>query len=141
MSTTMREHWNQVRGWAQMNAREIIAALGMVAVGICGYEFGFTQGIRHTSPPIVIERATVAGVAESVSGNETTAVQGALNGKTTSAIPSLPNNCPFVGSRNSDKYHAAGCAVVKRIKPENRVCFTSEDDARAKRYQAGCLKP
>ncbi len=49
-------------------------------------------------------------------------------------------NCPYVGSKNSDKYHLATCGVVKRIKPENRRCFASPQVAEASGYIPGCLK-
>jgi len=143
---TMRRHWQIVKEKLRANAREIALVLGMIGVGVCGFEFGFVQGIRHTSPPIVIEKPIVAEsvVAAGVSAAASSLPSPSSDAKTsTTAVStiSLPANCPFVGSRNSDKYHAAGCAVVKRIKPENRVCFTSEDDARAKKYQPGCLQP
>lgn len=41
----------------------------------------------------------------------------------------------FVGSKNSDKYHLPDCRWAKRIKPENQVWFSSEEEARAKGYQ------
>jgi hypothetical protein len=49
-------------------------------------------------------------------------------------------NCPYVGSKNSDKYHKATCGVVKRIKPENRRCFDSPQVAEASGYQPGCVQ-
>ncbi len=49
-------------------------------------------------------------------------------------------NCPYVGSKNSDKYHLASCGVVKRIKPENRRCFASPQVAEASGYMPGCAK-
>ncbi|OGI21544.1 MAG: hypothetical protein A2808_00710 [Candidatus Moranbacteria bacterium RIFCSPHIGHO2_01_FULL_55_24] len=49
-------------------------------------------------------------------------------------------NCLFVGSKNSDKYHLPSCAPAKRIKPENRRCFASEEEARKAGYVPGCLR-
>jgi len=47
--------------------------------------------------------------------------------------------CALVGSKNSNKYHHSDCTWAKKIKPENRVCFSSEDEAKSKGYQpAGC---
>jgi len=142
----MRRQLQIVKEGLRSNAREISLALGMIGVGICGFEFGFVQGIRHTSPPIVIERPTVSAsvLAADTSAPSSSSPLPSSDVKTSAAdvsAVSLPANCPFVGSRNSDKYHVFGCAVVKRIKPENRVCFTSEDDAKSKNYQPGCLKP
>ena len=49
--------------------------------------------------------------------------------------------CAFVGSKNSDKYHLPTCTWADRIKPENRVCFSSEEDAASQGYQpASCIK-
>lgn len=50
------------------------------------------------------------------------------------------SSCVFVGSKNSDKYHLPTCSWARRIKPANRVCFSSEEDARSKGYTPGCLK-
>lgn len=50
-------------------------------------------------------------------------------------------NCKFVGSKNSDKYHTPDCQWATRIKEENRVCFESEEDAKVKGYVPGsCFK-
>lgn len=143
---TMRRHLQIVKKKLLSNVREVALVLGMIGVGICGFEFGFVQGIRHTSPPIVIEKPSIAEpvVAGDVSVVSSSSPLLSSDVKTSGAAVSTtppPVNCPFIGSRNSDKYHAAGCAVVKRIKLENRVCFISEDDAKAKSYQPGCLKP
>lgn len=49
-------------------------------------------------------------------------------------------NCPFVGSKNSDKFHIPDSAPAKRIKPENRVCFVSEEEALEEGYEAGTIE-
>ena len=49
--------------------------------------------------------------------------------------------CQLVGSKNSNKYHRLDCQWANRIKPENKVCFSSEEDAIQKGYQpASCNK-
>ncbi len=45
-----------------------------------------------------------------------------------------PEKCPFVASKNSDKYHRAECSTVARIKKENRICFSSEKQAQSENY-------
>jgi hypothetical protein len=45
----------------------------------------------------------------------------------------------LIGSENSDKYHLPSCTWAKKIKPENRVCFESKEEARKQGYEpAGC---
>lgn len=47
--------------------------------------------------------------------------------------------CAFVGSKNSDKYHLPNCRYAANIKPENKVCFSSKEEAESKGYvAAGC---
>lgn len=36
------------------------------------------------------------------------------------------NNCLYVGSKNSKTYHKPDCKWVKKIRPENLVCYKSE---------------
>ncbi len=48
--------------------------------------------------------------------------------------------CQFVGSKNSDKFHSPDSAPARRIKPENKVCFSSESEAMEEGYEAGTIK-
>lgn len=43
----------------------------------------------------------------------------------------------YVGSKNSDKYHALDSGPAKRIKEENKVYFKSKEDAESQGYEAG----
>jgi hypothetical protein len=43
-------------------------------------------------------------------------------------------NCPFVGSKNSNKYHSVDSSNAARIKPENKRCFASEEVAKESGY-------
>ena len=39
------------------------------------------------------------------------------------------SNAQYVGSINSDKYYICDCHYSKRIKPENIICFDSDEEA------------
>jgi len=50
-----------------------------------------------------------------------------------------PYGTNFVGSKSSDLYHYCHCSHAKRIKPENLICFYSEEEAIQKGYtQSSC---
>ena len=140
---------------------EIGLWLGVVLVGVLGYEAGFVQGVRQGSPPIVIEKPTLSVATSEAAGmpaaETTTSAPGGTGTARADSTPAATGNsqgsiaptaspaidqktCPYVGSRNSNKDHLVTCAVAKRIKPENRVCFVSPEDAQAKNYQPGCIK-
>lgn len=58
----------------------------------------------------------------------------------TTAASDQPGDCAYVGSKNSNLYHLPTCAAAQRIKPENRLCFASAEEAAQKGYKPGCLK-
>lgn len=45
--------------------------------------------------------------------------------------------CLFVASNNSKKYHTPDCKYAKKIKPENLVCYKSEEEIKNKEF-SGC---
>ena len=40
----------------------------------------------------------------------------------------IQEDCSYVASKNSDIYHKPECKWAKRIKPENLICFHSEEE-------------
>jgi len=50
--------------------------------------------------------------------------------------------CVFIGSKASDKYHLPTCRWVEKIKPENRICFSSKEEAEKAGYLPAkcCIK-
>ena len=46
-------------------------------------------------------------------------------------------NCLFVGSLNSDKYHTPDCKYAKKIKVENLICFNSLEETEGREF-SGC---
>ncbi len=43
----------------------------------------------------------------------------------------------YVGSKNSNIYHPVGSSAANRIAPQNKVFFTSKEDAESKGYKPG----
>jgi len=43
--------------------------------------------------------------------------------------------CQYIGSKNSDKYHIPSCRWAEQIKPENKVCFKSPKEAEKMGYK------
>lgn len=142
------------RVWAWFLKREKRYAL--VAAGILltalSFETGvlFERGRGHEA--LVVEKpvesivksrenqAVITALSRegaSVAGAETAKTN---PGKASSASGATQTACMFVGSKNSTKYHSPSCSYAKRIKPENRVCFASKEDAEKRGYVAGCIQ-
>lgn len=45
--------------------------------------------------------------------------------------------CLYVGSKNSNKYHLPTCRYAQNIKPENKKCFASQEEAEKAGYIGG----
>ncbi len=108
------------------------------------------QGVSRAQAPLRIELApeervkTPTAVSQSPAPNQSGAerksptLQGA--GGTSLSLEAKASECAFVASRNSKLYHAASCAVVKRIKDENKLCFKDAAEAVARGFSPGCVK-
>jgi len=147
MPELLKNAYNKLKnGWIA-HAREMMLFVGVLLVGIIGFELGLVEGRSGISAPLVIEVPASPKASEKtvdVSAMDTVKQSSKASNTSPSnqsvTTPDSASTCTFVGSKNSDKYHLPTCSFAKRIKPENRVCFASEDEAKAKGYTAGCLK-
>lgn len=129
--------------WVALHRERIFLLVGVLLVGALAFESGFLRGAMMQTEPVVISLPAVtegqSPQAEAQVTQDTT-LSGVERAAERVSAGQGAETCRFVGSRNSDKYHLASCAVVKRIKPENKVCFASEEDAKRRGYVAGCVK-
>ncbi len=124
----------------------IITIFGFILIAIISFEAGYLRGQRFKESPLVIEKPAIeaketpAEVVPAESNTETLPKNPPAESPASSSLSM--KNCPFVGSKNSDKYYPPDCQWAKRIKSENLVCFSSAEDARQKGYQPakGCAK-
>jgi len=131
---------------------KIVMAIGFILIAVISFEFGLIQGKKGQDKPLVVEMPTaiqnidsqdpsvsapqaqnLAEEAKNTSSGSTTPTQG---------LPAGRQDCAFVGSKNSDKYHLPTCQWAKRILPKNLVCYKSAQDATAKGKvgDKGCIK-
>ena len=106
------------------------------------FEAGYLRAGNAKSSPIVIEKASqsLKNETQGVLGCEASkTAPSSLEGLKTpiEAVLSKPANCAYVGSKSSNKYYPPTCQWAKRIKPENVVCFNSEDEAKGQGREAG----
>lgn len=122
---------------------KIILAIGLILIASVSFESGYLKGKTAQNSSIVVEKPAEGQnlSPEAASGSPVAAQNSAQETKISADGSNIPHqNCAYVGSKNSNKYHLPTSRCAKQIKPENVVCFTSADDATAKGYQAGCIK-
>lgn len=125
--------------WWDAYGSRLILALAFLLVGVLSFEAGLLQQRLSAPPEPVIIR-----VAEPASLPQPKTITGKENAATvvreTQTLPETQASCALVGSKNSNKYHHPATRCAKQIKPANKVCFASVEDAKAKGYIAGCLE-
>lgn len=123
---------------------KIVLILGFVLVAILSFETGFLRGQKIDQNPMIVKIPAIEtqGLSEGLKmtqegENKAKSVNISSENKTDNE-----QNCAFVGSKNSNKYHLPTCRYAKNINPENIVCFSSENDAKSKGYLAdkNCIK-
>lgn len=130
----------QIGQWLSDNRRHLLLLVSVFLVGILCFEAGLLQGKTKSTVPLVL---TVPALPSENTENDKASIS-----PSSIPFPSLQPtvardtgaDCVFVGSKNSNKYHLATCLVAKRIKPENRVCFSSKEEAEKRGYLPSCLK-
>lgn len=129
--------------WAKYEIK-IVIATGLILVSIISFETGALKGKNWQQEPLIIEKVAESSMPKIADLQNNTAKPSnpaSENSNTSVAGASdiAKKDCAFVGSKNSNKYHFPTCRYVKRIKSENIVCFSNEEDAKSKGYiPAGC---
>jgi len=123
--------------WLKRNEKSLIFFFALLLSSTLAFEIGFFAGSGGgKSETLVVERVREdCPTFPLVLPNS-----GVVQGVNTSSSESKQENCLFVGSVNSDKYHSPTCSYAKRIKPENIRCFSSVQEAVLAGYQEGCIQ-
>jgi hypothetical protein len=134
-----KSSFRNVFRWIRRNEFRLVAFVAILVCSVIGFQAGMLFGKEHRADPLVVENiredcpiaVSNSQSIESVAGAETVSEGDVANDG---------ENCAFVGSKNSNKYHSPGCHWAKQIKPENIRCFASEQEAQAVGYVAGCIQ-
>lgn len=134
--------WLNIKKFLLKYESKIILVFGLVLVAILSFEAGVLKSVKISQNPIIIEKKTLTECQKPNSD-----IQEALNlpqksQNNTESINNLPQNCAFIGSKNSNKYHVPTCRWAKNIKPENITCFKDKNEAESKGYlpDKNCIK-
>lgn len=134
----MKERFFQ---WFQEKKDRIALFAIVLLVGALCFEAGLLQGQTKEQAPLVLSvPALPQENGDSEGSSQSTVISAVSNGEPVVATENKTSSCLYVGSKNSNKYHLSTCPVAKRIKPENRVCFSSQEEAKARGYLPSCLK-
>lgn len=125
---------------------KIILAISIILIAGISLEAGFLKGQKNQKEPIVVNQPasdTCPKAEDSQNtGSTTNSPQQNNQTKTENQIAADNQKCAYVASKNSNKYHLPTCQWANKIKPENRICFSSVQEAQNREYQPAkcCIK-
>lgn len=136
--------------WLKYNDK-IVLGVGIILVAAISYEAGFLEGSKNKQDPIVVNKVATADFASANSCQNQTNPSNISNSSANSNLSSAENSasvntdnqkCAYVASKNSNKYHLPTCQFAQKIKPENKICFSSKEEAEKRGYQGAkcCIK-
>lgn len=121
------------------NEQKIVLFFSLILVAFLAFEIGAMKEQNTQKSSLIVERPTQCSqIPNNPKDSQNT--QNLTSGEVSTKIgEEVPKNCQFVASKNSDKYHKNTCAMGKKIKPENKLCFNTEQEAINKGLKrAGC---
>ena len=123
--------------FSKFGGSTLYLGLVVVLVGVGGFGLGRLSALESQKQNLHIYAPQPAAVGEAA---RVLAVPSDAPVRPTPA-PNQPKN--FVASKNGTKYYTAGCPGAARIKAENQVWFSSQDNAEAAGYTlaANCAIP
>jgi len=151
------DRWGIIKNWLEDNQADIILVIGIILIALIGFGLGRLSVLSSDKESVIIESQETGnlelGAGAIINNLEQGSGDGQNNPSTPAATDSLRsgNNGVqaavgvkgiFVASKNGTKYHWPWCSYAKNIKPENLVCFKSEEDAKSRGYAGdkGCIK-
>ncbi len=123
--------------WFQYEAK-IVLLVSFILVSVLSFEVGTIKNQEINQTPIIIEKPVLKGEKKNNPPVATASHSLSLEKeKKESSINTdvIKKGCLFVGSKNSTMYHLPTSSYAKRIKSENLVCFSSQNEAESKGYK------
>jgi hypothetical protein len=128
---------------------KIILLVGILMIAAIAFEAGFLYGEKNKKESVLVQKtADEIGLscpqseAETNKNNNNNDKKQGDSAKTENEVNVENKNCAFVASKNSNKYHLPACQFAQKIKPENKICFSSAEEAQGRGYQGAkcCIK-
>lgn len=106
---------------------EIVLAVAIILISVIAFESGKISALRQFNEPLEIDYAPAA-----INNANPSLKKTKTDSKTSQDDQKL--DWRVVVSKNSSLYHFLWCSGAKRIKEENKITFSSEQEAQNRGY-------
>lgn len=114
---------NKIKGWLANSKNDLIIAVSFFLIAIIAFGLGRLSMLveNQRKAPLKIEHHNYQGIDVTGTSIENRNIETAKKANVAALI--------YVGSKNSDKYHLPDCPGALRIKEENKIWFSSKEEA------------
>lgn len=127
------EYIQKIKGFVAEWQDKIVLIVGVILIALISFGLGMLYNREISKEPIIIEEPIQHRTVDSqekkpnnAAENSAADAQKQINEPQTEAV---------VASRNGTKYHLPSCPGAKQIKPENKITFSSPQEAEAAGYE------
>ena len=130
----------QVKSKIKPIENELFIALVIILVALISFGLGRLSKIRENKTPITIENAGESTPQEpaigdkSVGSGSSTGISGAPSAPTDKLFVASHEDKLFVASKSGTKYHYPWCPGALNIKEENKIWFSTNEEAEKAGY-------
>lgn len=106
---------SKIKNFFKSYEKDLILAAVIILVALISFGLGRLSKIGESRVPITIENLSTTTQTEKITDNKTTG--------------------NFVASKNGTKYHYPWCAGAQSIKEENKIWFSTAEEAQKAGYE------
>jgi hypothetical protein len=114
----------KIKGWLTSDIGQTVSIIAIIIVVGIG---SFLLGRMSKSTP---DTQVIEDIPDTIPKNSANSVLSEEN-STSTKIAQNSQNGAFIASKNGTKYYPNGCSGINKIKVENRINFTTEQEALA----------
>ncbi len=123
---------SRIKQFFQENKREIVLTIGVFLIAVISFQIGLLWQINAKQGNNVVisefdaAQANLGAIPAVLTGDKADA-------NTPAAVPAEKL---FIASKNSKKYHKITCSWANRISEENKIYFSSREEAEKLGFEA-----
>ena len=121
----------KIKSWLEVNKKDVYLAFIVTSVALIGFAIGRISALAEEKFEIQISGANIID-AESIKTIDDSPVETKKGEKASGRI---------VVSKNGEVYHLESCSGAKRIKEENKIYFSSIEEAMKAGYRPAANCP
>lgn len=119
------DKFRKIKNFIEFNKKELYISVSFVLIAFISFSLGRISVFQEQKYPIWIESVP----------EEELIVDRTASAVATATVQDFYSQKLLIGSKNSDKYHYIWCEGAKKISEQNKIYFSSKEEAEKAGYK------